>query len=381
MKKRLGLVGAGAVAALAFASVTLAAYSPTLTITRHVDILGGSTITDIAVAQTAADDPTAAVAIYAPAGFSATLNQPAGTQIGTLEGFVIAGAFAGAQIPVGGTVATEDPTNAAVMAAAKGCTGTETHTAVWRLHVTAAGQTVPEPVRMYVDALAGTRFEAFASTRLQLCLAPAPVSPVNTFGIKLLTATLHMTGIFSPPAAPGAFRWTAANVPYASDSSSTVNVAGSLETQSIDPTPVAASLSAKLVTKTRRVRRATRTYIYYSYFAKLTGLARRGGQGAAGATVDIMVGDQKVATKTTNANGSFSLTRKLTKTTTFHAVYSQQASPVSGASCQPALPFGNTVMPCGVITQGGFSATTANSTVRKPKVTVRVIKNKKKKGK
>src|SRR5215211_1487992 len=170
MTKRLGLVGAGAVAALAFASVALAAYSPTLTTTRHVDLAGGATTTDITFAQTNADDPTARVVIYAPAGFSATLNQAAGAQIGTLEGSVVAGGLAGATVPVGGTITVGDPNSPTLRAAAKQCTGSEAHTAIWLLNVTAAGQSLPAPVPVYVDRLTTTPLSSFASTSLQLCL-------------------------------------------------------------------------------------------------------------------------------------------------------------------------------------------------------------------
>src|SRR5215217_5965254 len=211
MRKRLGVVGAGAVAALAFASVALAAYSPTLTITRHVDAAGGSSTTDIAFAQTDADDPTASVVIYAPVGFTATLNQAPGTQIGTLEGSVVAGALAGATVPVGGTIGVGDPTNATLRAAAKQCTGSETHNAIWLLNVTAAGQSLPAPVPVYVDQISAPPFSTFASASIQLCL---PHPSVATLGIKLLSATLHITNALAPPAAPGAYRWTAVNVPY-----------------------------------------------------------------------------------------------------------------------------------------------------------------------
>ena len=76
--------------------------------------------------------------ILVPPGYSGNYVQAPGTNIGTLQGSVIAGAFGGATVPVAGTIVAGDPTNAALMATAKTCTGSETHAAIWLLNVTAA---------------------------------------------------------------------------------------------------------------------------------------------------------------------------------------------------------------------------------------------------
>ncbi len=360
---RVGLPAVAALVALASATAALAAYSPSLTISRTVAASGDTT--DITFTQTAADDPTATVVIYSPIGYSLTLNQANGTQIGTLDGSVVAGAFGGATVPVAGTITVGDVNSTTLQAAAQQCTGTKTHTAIWLLNVTAAGQSLPSPVPIYVDLTTTLPFSAFASASLQLCL---PHPSVAAFGIKLLSATLHVKGVLAPPATQGAFRWTAVNVPWKPDTAA-VNLLGTIETQAIDPTPVTATLSAKLVTKTRKVKHGKHLDLVYSYFAKVGGQVRQGNEGAAGANVDIFAGDQKIATATTNQNGSFSKTFKLTRTTGYHAAVSLKSSAVVGGSCTPPLPFGSSDMPCGTITTVGFTAESGSRTVKKPKLT------------
>jgi hypothetical protein len=374
---RLALVGGAAAVSLAFASAALGAYAPSLTIVRDVNAGTGDGHTDIAYTETAADDALAKVTILSPAGFSATLTQAAGTQLGTLDGSVIAGALGGITVPVAGTIVVGDPANADLQATAQACTGTKTHAAIWLLNVTAAGQSLPAPVPLFVDPTATPPFSAFASAAIQLCLPPPPLA---AFQIKLLSATLHVAGVFAPPATPGDFRWTAVNTPYKSDNSG-VNALGTVETQAIDQTPLDATLSAKRKTKTRKVKHKKFTDIFYTYSAQLSGTVTAGGEGAAGANVDIMVGEDKVATATTNDSGKFTTTLKLAKTTTYPAVYTREAQPLLGASCVPPLPLAPGLdMPCGTIMSGGLAATTDDAKVVKPKLKKKRVKNKKKKG-
>ena len=74
------------------------------------------------------------------------------------------------------------------------------------------------------------------------------------------------------------------------------------------------------------------------------------------------------------------MTRPLTKTTSFHAVFTEDSSPVAGATCIPPLPLIPGVdMPCASVTQGAFVKTTLEKRVVKPKLTHKRIKNKPKK--
>ncbi len=353
---RLGLLAVAGVTALVFAGVAIAAYSPMLTVSAGVSASGQTT--DISFSQTQADDPTASVIILAPPGFSATLNQAAGTQIGSLEGHVFAATLS-AVVPVSGSITVADATSATLMAAATQCTGSATHAAIWILTVAAAGNSLQIPA--YVDPLTSV---PFASTQIVFCLShPSQV----VFKIRLLDATLHLSNVFAPPATPGSFRWTALSTPWNPDTP-TINAAGTIETQSIERTPVETSFNAKLVTKTKRVKHGKHLDLLYSYSAKLSGTVIAGGGTVAGANVDLFAGKKKIATLTTNGSGAFSRTVALAMTTTYHATISQASQAVPGATCQPPIPAAPGVdVPCGTITQSGFTASTDDKTVKKPK--------------
>ena len=369
MRKPLGLLCIGAVAALTFVAVASSAYSPTLSVKRSVS--PASISTDVTFSQTQADDATARVVIYVPIGSSATLDQAVGTQIGSLEGQVFAADLA-AVVPVAGSIVVADKSSAQAQTLATACTGKAAHDAIWTLNVSAAGSNLAVPA--YVDRVT----LPFASASVTFCLShPSQV----VFKIRLLNATLHLANVFASPAAAGPYRWTAVATPWEATNVATNNEA-TVETQAIDRTPVSASFSAKRTTKTRKVKRKGGTDIFYTYFAKLTGQARQAGQPAADASVNIMVGDKRVATTTSNANGSFSATLKLTKTTTFRAVISKDSTS-STATCDPRLLFPGTTIPitCSGVTEGGFTVTSGDVTVKKPKLTVKHIKAKKKKKK
>jgi hypothetical protein len=367
---RLGLLAAAAATSLALVSPAFGAYAPKLLITQADET------TNITFSQTNADDPTARVQILVPAGFSGGFTLPPGTNVGSLTGSVIAGAFGGATVPVAGTIVSGDPTNAQLMATAKQCTGSETHAAIWLLNVTAAGQSLPAPVPLFIDPVSVAPLNAFASASIQLCLPPPPQA---SFQIKLLEASLlvgNTSGIFSPPSAPGTFRWTAINTPYGANN--TANSAGTVETQAIEASPVNSTFTAKRITKTRRVKRKRFTDIFYTYSVRLSGTLQAGGQGVAGANVDIISGtDTKVGTATTNSRGAFSRTLRLTRTATYHLLYTQEGQVQSGASCVPQLFIvPNVPMPCVNVTGGGIIDTTLDRTVVKPKLTHRRVKNK-----
>jgi hypothetical protein len=370
---RLGLVAGSGLAALAFSSVAMAAYSPSLIITNEVNSGTGQTSTGFGYNQTNADDPLAHVQFLAPAGYSVTLSQSPGTQIGTVEGSVFAGELGGVTVPIAGTIVVGDPTSTQLQAVAKQCTGANA-TVIWLLNITAAGQSLPAPVPVFVNPITSGMTSAFASASMELCLPPPPLA---TFQIKVLQAIAHVNGVFAPPATAGEFRWTAVNTPYKADNS--VNLAGTIETQAIEQRPLNATITTKRITKKRTVKKKAYTDIFYSYSARISGQVLVGGQPAGGVPVDIMSGEDKLMTTTTSTTGDYSATLKLKKTTTYHAVATRASTPVVGASCIPPLPLGPTTMPCGNITSGAFAITTGERTVVKPKLTHKRIKHKKKK--
>ena len=199
-----------------------------------------------------------------------------------------------------------------------------------------------------------------------------------SFQIKLLEASLHVGNTLNifVPASPGDYRWTAINTPYKADN--TPNAAGTVESQAIDSSPGGAAFTAKRLTKTRRVKHKRYTDIFYTYSVRLSGGLTAGGHGAGGATVDIIAGaDTKVAEATTSDGGFFTKTLKLSKTTSYHAVFNKDPEPVLGASCVPPLPLIPGVdMPCASVTSAGQHATSEEQRVVKPKLTHRRVKNK-----
>ena len=242
----LGVVGAFA---LSLAGTALAAYtSPTLRITDD------RTSVTIRYTVAAADDPTAKLTFFAPTGYTATLNQPAGTTLGTVTAQGTAADLGGALLPLTGTVqaraATGTFTSAPggtptpLTAGATQCTGTPTHTAYWVLILQAAGQTLELPV--YVDAPAAgvANASTFAAASIQACLPPPDV-PSGTpgrasFGFKLTQVDFKVNNVFTS-AGQGQPRWRVLATPY-TPNAGRPNAAGSVEAQSVVAFPRVLSL-------------------------------------------------------------------------------------------------------------------------------------------
>jgi hypothetical protein len=334
---RFGGPTAAAVAALAFCPVALAAYSPSLSITRNVNALTGDSTVDIAFSQPSADVPTARLQILSPFALEPGLWNVPGQRIGTVDG------------SVEGTITVEDQTRSEVKSAAQQCTGSDVHAAVWRL------DRESRPLWIFVDGIAAMPFSDFAATSLQVCFP---------FGTKLSTATLHLGEVFQrfPEYRLLKFGslWTAISTPYASDTSATVDELGAVETQSFDHWLVGTTFDATRVTKTRRVRHKRFTDVYYSYFARIRGSVSAG---VGETAVTIFEGDRS-AFDPPMLNGSFSTTLDLSKTTTYHAVLRRAPGVLEAWTCVPPLP----AMRCGTITIGGFNATSWDERVVRPKL-------------
>jgi hypothetical protein len=236
---RMLLLGLVSASALSIAGTALAAYtSPQLRVTDD------RTSLTIRYTVAATDDPTAKLTFYAPTGYTATLNQPAGTTLGTVTAQGTATDLGGALLPLTGTVQaraasgtfTSAPggTPTPLTAGATQCTGTPTHTAYWVLILQAAGQTLELPV--YIDApAAGTGASAFAAASIQACLPPPDV-PTGTpgrasFGLKLTQVDFKVNNVFSS-AGSGQPRWRVLATPY-TPNTGRPNAAGSVEAQSV----------------------------------------------------------------------------------------------------------------------------------------------------
>ncbi len=109
MKKQIWtiVVGLTAIAALIAVPAAMAAYtSPKLEVTQAGAV---NTVTIVKASLSPDDDPTARVAIAAPAGTQLTTNQAPGTVLGPVQAIVKALDLAGADLPISGQLIVAAP--------------------------------------------------------------------------------------------------------------------------------------------------------------------------------------------------------------------------------------------------------------------------------
>ena len=315
---RAALLACAVFSTLAFASSALAAYtSPKLVVSSLTPQAAGSGgPVRIGAVVSNADDPTARVAIYIPAGYQIATEAP-GTKLGDVTATAAAADLGGAILPLTGELDAVDP--ATLTAVQKQgislCLAGATASQTWVLHLTAAGQTLDVP--MMVVPTAGPEATA-GQAKLLVCLPPPDV-PVGSpgraqFGAKLLSATFGVNAI-TQPASSGDFTWTSLFTPY-NPGVGTVNAAGSVETQSIRhiPTQLKLNYARKKVVTFRKVKgkriKTVSTKVTFS------SAATESGQPAAG-TITTVAGGKKVG----GAKGSFTFKGKsvtLTATADLH---------------------------------------------------------------
>lgn len=266
MKKtiRLAMLLGASCASLAFAGTAFASFAPKLVVTSaSPQAAGGGGPTRIGVMASNADDPTAKVSIYLPAGYQ--VATAAAGKLGDVTATAAAADLGGAVLPLTGELDAIAPT-AATNAAATQCGVSPSQT--WDLHLTAAGQTLDIPLFVVVGAAAESA--AGYQTKLVVCLPPPDVPAGTpgraTFGAKLLSASFTSSAI-TQPVATGDYRWTSLWTPY-NPGKGTANAPGTVEAQSIRhiPTQVTLTVNKKKVTtyvkrkikgKLRRVKRVT----------------------------------------------------------------------------------------------------------------------------
>jgi hypothetical protein len=361
---RRSSLAAAVLGSLAFAPVAFGSYSPSLSITRHVDSLSGDSVADIGFSQPLGNQPTARVQILSPFPIEAGLILSPGNRIGTFEG---SAAIEDRVAALAGTLTSDDWTSPAMREAAGKCTGTDRHSSVWRLDLTEDGTPLSDPIWIFVDALPLTPpgpFSDFAATSLQLCIP---------FDIDLATATLHLGPVFQRFPRYTFFRfesfWTAINTPYRSQTNPAVDEAGAVQTQSLDRWLVGTTFSAERVTRTRRVRHKRFTDLYYSYFVRIRGSASAGC--CSDTRAAIFSGDEET-TPVSLSNDSFTTLQPLAKTTSYRAVFSRQPVVLEAPwTCVPPLPG----MRCGTITSSGYTATSWEVRVVRPKLRHKRIRN------
>jgi hypothetical protein len=329
MKRRIWTVGVGlaAVAALVAVPAAMAAYtSPKLEVTQ--------TATGVVVkaSLSADDDPTARVAINAPAGTQLTTTQAPGTVLGPVRAIVKALDLAGADLPLEGQLVVAAPGQVPA-ASQTACIGSSTPLATWVMVLTAAGQTLTVPTYLLPQTNA-----ALGPAFIVICLPPPDV-PVGTpgratFGAKVYSAELTINGVFGR-IVTGA--WISSWVPY-TPAAGTPNVAGAV----VAPAAIAPGAV------TLRARIAGRG-------ATLTGRVTQVGQGRS-ATVTVFSGSRagrltSVGRPRVTANGTFTFRARAGTFFRARAVAPPGAAPAVCTQIQPLI----STVPCVNPTSNGFT--------------------------
>jgi hypothetical protein len=290
---RLALAAGAMFAALAFSSSAWAVYAPSLTVTSSRNGPGRPTSILLGHIQTAADDATAKDTIYAPPGYGVNLSQAVNTKIGDVSARLILRSGGNAEVDVEGQVVTANPALHTSNQCAPGL-----HAAVWTLNITVAG--TPLTVPIYVDPVTSGPEAAFASVKIQLCLA----GPIGTpAGAQLLFAFFDVNGVFTNPSNTADRIWRATFTPYVAGQP-TPNPGGTTEGQSLVPGRVSLTMKSKSLKRGR---------------VTITGRLLVDGRPYRGATIELYVGTRKVAQTRTNARGNYTFKRKIKKRTRFGA--------------------------------------------------------------
>jgi hypothetical protein len=339
---RLLAVAAALVGTLALAGPAGAAYtSATLRVNNPSEQPSGGGAVTISVTTAREDDPTARATIYIPHGYTLALDQAPGTQIGTVAAQVNATA-SGPEIvvPLDGVIRTVAPADVAVPAAQ--CLGPGvTPQTVWLLVLTLpTGGTLSVPMFVLPASAAEG---AFAQAKLVVCLSTPATA---TLGAKLIEARLTLQGVFTNPAARGAYTWRAIFTPWASNAGP-LNPAGTVETQAVDQIGVRANLRAGRYTK--RTKRLA-----------VSGTTAEGTTGVA-AMVSILLNGRRVARVRSNAAGAFRASIRIRRPGRYVLRAVATAPARTFNSCTPTLP---TVPTCVRSTSAAFSVTSAQVRVR-----------------
>src|SRR5262245_34887771 len=213
MKKglRAAVATAAALTALVFAGGAFAANTGSIAVWHTPMVLAGSSATTIHISLPQADEPIAALNIYAGAGYGAKLDQAPGTNIGTVD----ATAFSHTNnltLPLSGAVVTGAPANFAAQSAA--CARTPASAAVWVLNLSVAGQAITVPV--FVNPTAGAE-QALGAYKLSVCFTPWDIPESQggaPQGAQVLDVVFTVNGIFTTPTAGGPIKWETLVTPY-----------------------------------------------------------------------------------------------------------------------------------------------------------------------
>ena len=331
---RTVLVAAVAVATLVFATAAFAANTATISVWHTPMVLAGSDSTTIHVSIPQTTDGIAAVNIFVPSGYGATLGQASGTTIGNVDATALAH-DGGLTLPLSGAVTTDDPAKHTTDQCSPG-----TNAAVWNMNLSVAGQTLVVPI--YVNPTAGPA-TALGAYNLRICLPPWDVplgTPGRAFnGAQLLDAKFTVNKILTTPTGAGVLKWETLFTPY-TPGKGTPNAAGTFEARAFVPIPIL--LGARV------------SYVKKKNTWTLSGKATEGGLPLSGLTVRIARGLSatkltKQSSAKTGATGAWEASGKLIpkKTTYFQVSASVGERDYTATGCQsPLTPFA----PAGCVT-------------------------------
>ena len=259
------------------------------------------------------DGATAGVVVYAPPGFSATLDQAPGERVGTVPAATVS--TAGLHVSLKGELKATDP----ALGTPRSCTPGP-HAASLLLELHAPGLDVSFPVDL--DRAQGIE-AGYASYRLHLCPSDAPAT-------RLVALRLVLDGLFAAPAAPARHVWRGVFTPFSAEG--VPDPAASVESRSILPLPVRLDLAA--------------SYDPLAVAVALRGSLSSGGQAVAGQRVRLFAGPNAWPRRssgevTTGAQGRFRASRPIRTRTTFRATATLPAQDVTASECgEPVAPGG-----------------------------------------
>jgi hypothetical protein len=322
MKRSSRLTVFACAAALALAVVALAAasYTPSMGIFQATYKAGGAGAVTVVVAQETADDPTARIVIYAAPGYTTTLNQAAGTTIGSVVAGVQILDLSTNRIELKGAVKTDVPANYVANPCSPGL-----HEAVWTLNAALPGQPA-NPIPVYVDHTTGAE-AAFSSAKMTVCFRdptlPAADPRRAPNGLKFLDAAFTVKGVFKNPTNAGIAPWRSVFTPY-TPGTGNPNAAGTREAQGVVPMPYSVSL------KRVKARRG---------FFRLAGRINVAGTAPSGVALRLFAGVKgksgvafKAVASTKTRRGNYAFNRRLPKKVTFLFVERPPTTTACGVS-------------------------------------------------
>lgn len=339
------LLGCAATAGtLAWAGAATAAFTPRLTVSQASQNVGGAVTLKIGQPET--DDSTAKISMFVPGGYTPTLDQTAGSSLGTFGGVVLVKSLGNARQAVNGAIRADNPatytSDAQLAANATACTGTSSHSAVWTVSATLNNNPLDLPP-VYVDPVTGPPESDLGALKLQWCLrSPDVLPPVGqTSGVQIVQASFTVKGVFKHPKVSGSFVFKSFVTPYVVGTG-TANQGGTVESRAIVSLPVQLTLGARYDKKRRRLI--------------LSGSLTENGKGVGGAPIKLLAGRaarrmRALKTLRTSARGSYRSSVKVGRTTFFRTRATLLPRKLGSSRCTPSLP----TVPCVTQTLAPFS--------------------------